>query len=320
VSKHVTVIGWPDGFPHSLVSSIQGIALALRERGLDATAVSYQDEAATTGDVAFINERNILDALCCGCPPRWDISKPTVVWLHSTDTGETYTGKELIQKTVGICFTRREAMEKFASENGPGNYWVAPWGIPRGWTWPPSEPNPYQPNTTNLIYAGRMEKMSPVRSKILALATALPDVHIHMIADCKDGDVIRDFVAMPNINYMGAKAHGTFLHYIYYADLALDSALYPNRESSNCKIRDYLAMGTPIILDGVTGGTELIEESGCGVLLSDQDTGTYIAAVKKALGMDFPREQTREWMRDNHTWDCAVDGWYDRFADATGAA
>ena len=83
--------------------------------------------------------------------------------------------------------------------------------------------------------------------------------------------------------------------------------------AGNCKIWDYLAMGTPIISDQVAGGTELIEQTGCGIVV---ETEPFSDAVIRAKNIQFPRAETRTFMRQQHTWEVTVDGWIHHLREA----
>lgn len=299
---------------HSACSCPLGIARGL-SHWLDVDARMWID-GPVDADVALFSEWNFFEHIYRS--ELWDFKKPSVLYLHSESPGRMFDGNQLRDMMSGICFTRPEALRAFESKWGAGNYWVAPWAVPDWWTFPPMKRSPYEHGTRNAIYAGRLERGSWLINRIISVAERFPDLHVWVISDCADS---ADHVRMdevPNVHMLGGMTHGTFLNYIYYADVALDSGIVPSRRANNCKIWDYLAAGTPVVIDGNTGGDELITETGCGVMVEHGNMGAYMAAVQGILESKHTlKQQTIAHMKSNHTWLATVQQWAGDFKAAT---
>ena len=302
---------------HSVSSSSVALKRSFERHGVESYVADLDN--VEEADAAFVCEYNFFRVLKES--GKWDFSKPTIAWLHHWIPGPGLTGKDYLDLCRGICFTRSEAMQKFRSENGDHNYWVAPWGFPEWWSTPPSKPNPYSYSNGkfHVVYAGRCSWDSRMPEYISRLTKAHPDVTVHIISDVevlqhddRNRKVVSAFKANPNVNFIGSRIHGTFLHYLYYADLAIDTGIVPQKWANNCKIWDYLAMGVPVVTNHNTGGMELIESTGCGVIAPGVGVGEWLDAFSKARTMKFPRDETIRWMKDHHAWDVVVDKWVDR--------
>ena len=280
---------------HSICSATLALTKSLSLAGYNA---EMWQGGSITGDLVICNEFNFMDL---ATKRGWDISKPTIVWLHSTRPSRIFSGEELVKKAAGICFTRKEAMNTFKAKFGGKNLWHLPWGFPDWWTTPPTLPNPYAPNTKNIIYAGRLMS-GPLPKRLNEIAKQFKDVQVNVITNTPYKNCSQ-FMKEPNINFIGSKVHGTFNNYIYYADLAIDMSLSYKKESNNCKIWDYLALGCPIVTDYPLGGDEIIHATGNGILVPFRQREIYMEAVKKVLNSNYPREKTIEYMRNNYAYD-----------------
>jgi hypothetical protein len=152
-------------YSHSICGSTYGIAAALSQHGFDAYPFKgFRDrEPFDSADVMFVSEWNLAEYVEEN--GLWDFKKPAVLLLHSALSGKRNTVKDLLTKYRGICFTRSEAMHAFARnasyalhdpDNTCHHSWVAPWGFPDWWTFPPAKETPYAPGTKNVVYAGRL--------------------------------------------------------------------------------------------------------------------------------------------------------------------
>ena len=290
---------------HSVCSMTLGLTKALRKHGFD--AYIWKGEKIDA-DAAFICEYNYNDHIMKN--NLWDYTKPTIVWLHFDFPSKIIDGHKLKSMTSGLAFTRQEALDSFKKKWGDGNYFIIPWAFPEWWKTPPEKPNPYKSNTKNIVYAGRIEKNGNIIKFVKYVADNLPNVNIHIISNCKDLEIINHLKSSKNINYIGSMPHGTFLNYLYYADLALDTGIFDNRMANNCKIWDYLAMGVPIVTDGKCGGDELIYATKNGSIVNRLDFSKYLLAINEILnGKEFPRSQAIEYMQKNWTWEKTSDLW-----------
>lgn len=302
---------------HSVSSSSVALKEGFERHGFEAYVAGVEDIGEA--DAAFVCEFNFFRVLKeCG---KWDFNKPTVAWLHHWIPGPNLKGQDYLDLCRGVCFTRPEAMEKFRAENGDFNYWLAPWGFPDWWSAPPVKPNPYpKDGKLHVVYAGRCPWNSRMPDYIEKLTKAHPDVVVHMITDVgvlqhdpRNKSIVTRFERNPQVDFVGSRIHGTFLNYLYYADLAIDTGIVPQLWANNCKIWDYLAMGVPVVTNHETGGMELIRETGCGVISPGVDAKSWLEGFSKARSMKFPRGDTIRWMRENHAWDVIIDGWIEEF-------
>lgn len=304
---------------HSVSSSSVALKEGFKRHGLDAYIAGLDDVGEA--DAAFVCEFNFFRVLKES--DRWDFQKPTVAWLHHWIPGPGMTGSDYLRLCKGVCFTRRESMDRFREENGPFNYWLAPWGFPDWWPTPPAKPNPYPDDgKVHAVYAGRCAWDSRMPSYIKQLTQTRPDISIHVISDVgtlthdiRNKRVVEEFLRNPNVDFVGSKIHGTFLNYLYYADLALDTGIIPQRWANNCKIWDYLSMGVPVVTNHDSGGMELIRETGCGLIADGTDPALWIEAVEKSTSMQFPREETIQFMFREHAWNVVIDRWIEKFKE-----
>ncbi|MEI6171716.1 MAG: hypothetical protein WCQ45_04465, partial [bacterium] len=174
-----------------------------------------------------------------------------------------------------------------------------------------------------------------------AVAAACPDASVWVIANVEPGseEIEHDLREIPNVHFLGCLPHGTFQHYLYYADVALDSGTAENvwkkpegtdllaeafvhsyrRTANNCKLWDYLAAGVPVVIDGAAGGDELIKQTGLGTIVPVGYEKAYVSAVRKyleessSIKMRLLRDKAIAWMRENHTWSATVARWVENF-------
>ena len=216
-----------------------------------------------------------------------------------------------------IGFTCEIARELWKNLNG-GNCFTASYGFPAEWRYPPIQPNPYKAGKKILLFAGIV--YSPWNLEILnRVSKAFPDVEIHIIGsavehkDCffkitgEPPAALKQFIyPQKNIIWHGPMAHGTFTHYLYYADLGLNF-MKKVVTVVNCKVWDYLGMGLPTI--SMPQGQPidyLIEEAKCGIIT---DESGYIEAIEKGLNTKFDREGAREWMVENESYYALAKRW-----------
>jgi glycosyltransferase involved in cell wall biosynthesis len=322
-------------YAHSICGSTYGIAAALSQHGFDAYPFKgFRDrEPFDTADVMFVSEWNLAEYVEEN--GLWDFKKPAVLLLHSDSPGRRHSRSELLSMYRGICFTRRKAFEKFTHDLfGPtedpkqlpslfSRMWVAEWGVPDWWTFPPVKPNPYEPGTKNIVYAGRLTATHRVYQWIREVAAAFPYATVWVIANVEPGheQIEHDLAQIPNVRFLGRMPHGTFQHYLYYADVALDSGTAGEaRLVNNCKLWDYLACGVPVVMDGATGGDELVKATGLGTIVPKDDGLEYRAAVEWYLNEPVAPRTMRDgairFMKENHTWSATVACWVDDFRKA----
>lgn len=311
--------GVPD---HSICSATVGLVKAFRKHGYDAFICHpTRSSDLQSAEALFVCEFNFLDRVLKS--GFWNPDKPLVAWLHSPHPG-TYSRRELASRCAGICFTRSEALKAFNASVGEGGClrWVAPWAFPEWWPETPERNNPYDPNKLSLIFAGRSTPKGKVPALIESVSALGRNVEIHMFSNigkhvAKNSEaakVVAKYYKTPNVVFHGSWNHGTFLNYLFYADLALDTGGgVPEKTANNCKIWDYLAMGTPIISDCVAGGTELIDHTGCGIV---GVPGSILDCISHSTGVLFPRKETMAYMREHHTWEAVVSRWLPFFDKA----
>jgi len=347
-------MGTPDRwYAHSICGSTYGIAAALSQHGFDAHSYcGFSDrEPFDTADVLFVSEWNLAEQVEEN--GLWDFAKkPAVLLLHSDSPGKRHTREDLLQRYCGICFTRREAMNAFVREcvlhpeksavkaSHPfTTFWVAEWGVPDWWIFPPERPNPYELQTKNIVYAGRLTADHRVYGWIRDAADAFRDATVWVIANVEPGHegIERDLVQIPNVRFLGRMPHGTFQHYLYYADVALDAGASGEKWTedrkneranaagwvhdyirlvNNCKLWDYLACGVPVVLDDAAGGDELIQATGLGTIVLRDDYCSYMAAVedylKDPVGRSA-RDSAIQFMKEHYTWSATVARWVETF-------
>lgn len=336
---------------HSICGSTWGISNALRQHGFDAYPFEgfSNPDPFLSADIMFVSEWNVADYVEEN--GLWDYEKPAVLLLHSPYPGPRHNTGALASMYRGICFTRAESMALFMETTGDiigtklRQTWVAEWGFPDWWEFPPRKLSPYEPGTKNIVFAGRMGEGVHHR-RIELVARAIPEAHVWVIANipAEFGDGIEhDLRQIPNVHFLGRLPHGTFLNYLYYADVALDSGTAESlwtqgplndpraeawthsfrRTVNNCKLWDYLAAGVPVVMDGAAGGDELLRESRLGMIVPLGDHKRYVDAVKHLLNtsdtphMILVRRNTIRWMRENHTWGATVSRWADKFKAVT---
>jgi glycosyltransferase involved in cell wall biosynthesis len=329
---------------HSVSSATVGLARAFERAGFEVCMPGW-NKVPDDVDCAFMCEHYMIQFMAKH--GLWDFSKPTVFWGHIAAAAVTrdamfMSGEEIMKKCAGVCFTRQEALDGWRVRYGKHRHeWIAPWAVPEWWQLPPQKPNPYKPEAKNVVYAGRIELSGHIDKFICAVAKALPDVNIHIISSFLDrniwdntlqaekhADLADRLRSFSNIHIHGSMIHGTFLHYLYYADCALDTGIFPGRDANNCKIWDYLACGCPVVTDGRFGGDDLIEESGFGTVVPMHDLSAYVEAVKrwterwhgeKKEDWTLAKRAAIQWMRNKHSWEATAAKWMPQFKQAVGA-
>jgi hypothetical protein len=177
-------------------------------------------------------------------------------------------------------------------------------GVATYWQYPPPQPSPYEPGTTNLIWAGRLDTTHEggrlyIFRKIFERD---PSIKIHIISQSEIQGALDQDKLPPNCIFHGPMQSGTFNHFIYYADLALDVGMRRMRWL-NCKNYSYLGMGCPVVTNPVPG-TEIIEETGQGILVDTFDRDDHVDAVFEALQREWrPRDEVIAYMQAHHGWD-----------------
>ncbi len=183
---------------------------------------------------------------------------------------------------------------------------VCPWGVATYWKYPPPQPSLYVPGTRNIVYAARLCPVTmPQRFEIFReIVRRDPSVRIHVITPSEIGPE-----HLPEgVVFHGAMQSGTFNHFLYYADLALDMAQQPSGQISiNCKVWSYLGMGAPVVAQPVHG-SELVIETGHGIVTRSFETGEYVDAVFSALSQEWgSRDEVIRYMQKNHGWNRSAE-------------
>lgn len=177
------------------------------------------------------------------------------------------------------------------------------WGTPTYWEYPPSQPDPYDHSVRNIIWAGRLDAREAGRLRVMEeIYRRDPTVKIHIITQSIKKGILCAEQLPPNCIIHGVMTSGTFNHFVYYADLAIDMGI-PRMRWLNCKNYDYLGMGCPVVANRVPGA-EPIEETGHGIVLDTFDESAYVDAVFRGLNTDWgSRDKVIKYMQENNGWD-----------------
>jgi hypothetical protein len=237
--------------------------------------------------------------------PRWDwANKLSIGWMHlvnlaATQSLEIYRNCKIVATTSQplldelqelTCGEERKAVDPF----------ILQWAVTTK-DFPPALPSPYAPHTKNVIWCGRigeraaqlLRALGPqIKQRLNAKLTIITSTENAFGNELPiDTDVLGPF------------KHGTFEHYLYYADVAIDSSLGPAQHVINCKQYDYLGAGLPIVCEPVPA-YELMRAQCHGIVLlfHPDNQHEYLVALSQALHTKWANEDVRKWMQENHTW------------------
>jgi len=188
---------------------------------------------------------------------------------------------------------------------------TCPYGVAEWWEYPPPQANPYEPGTTNLVFAGRLEQGNKLDRGRLPIFREIyrrdPSIKLHIITQSVKHGKLNPAHLPPNCVCHGEMQSGTFNHFLYYADLGLDTTTARNATWLNCKHYAYIGMGLPVVAHQ-TPGTEPAEELRCGIILKEHDIPTFVDAVFAALDVEWPdRDLVIREAQERYGWRKAVD-------------
>jgi hypothetical protein len=180
-----------------------------------------------------------------------------------------------------------------------------PWAAPGYWQLPPALPNPFEPGRRTAIWAGRLHPANV--APLVALSEELPELELHIFSNALEkAHLTREQLPQgPHVHFHGSAKHGTFQHYLWYADVALDAMIHPNQQLVNSKQADYLLAGAPLVAEGPVPGDQYLRATGHGVIVpySRTDFQPYVEAVRSVLNRtDWNRAATSGYMQACHTW------------------
>lgn len=180
------------------------------------------------------------------------------------------------------------------------------YGVATFWESPPPQPDPYDHSVKNLVFSGRLAPRADLRRLPIfkLIYERDPTVKIHIFTQSVRHGTLDPACLPPNCVCYGEMQSGTFNHYLYYADLALDTVQRSGQRCLNCKNYAYLGMGVPVV-GHIVPGIEPHMEIDHGVFLpAETSNEEYVDAVFDALQRSWsPRADVIRWAKENHGWD-----------------
>lgn len=134
----------------------------------------------------------------------------------------------------------------------------------------------YRPNPKQILFMGNFKEGHNLRLLVNTFAKLPVDYHLHLIGQgnlyAEIDNLIRDLGAT-NITLYGFKTEQETIDIIVKNKISYGIALYENTREILCadpgKIKDYLALGLPVITTSYPSISKDIEEYNIGVVLKD---------------------------------------------------
>jgi hypothetical protein len=105
------------------------------------------------------------------------------------------------------------------------------------------------------------------------------------------------------VTHLGPVENDRIWDYHYFADVGIALAQGPVQHNESSKIYYYLRAGLPVVSEGGIPNNDLIRETGCGFIAPYGDEETMADLVETAACRKWPKEESAQFMVDNHTWD-----------------
>lgn len=297
----------PDG-AHGGCSMGPEFVAELNRLGHDAECWNYWHEVedGVTIEEAYdcvIFFDNNMYKLWCEVVKGWDWErKLSVCWMHLVHL-EAAQSLEISQRCQLLGLTSQELRCEL-EELVPGREdFLWQWATTTR-SFPPPQPNPYRTDKKIILWCGRLGERAAQILQELALYTDQLQAELHIISQTV-GPGCWPYAGEPPKNAIlhGAMKHGTFDHFLYYADAAIDTALGPDQRVINCKQYDYMGAGLPIVCERVPGSELMAEQLHGHRLPFRMDNGfAYVTALSQVLHTVYAREPVRQWMQQHHTW------------------
>lgn len=319
----------PDG-AHSYCAMGPEFCRALRARGVQASHTNfwYTDEQQVKNseafDAVFLADHGMFN-LWKQVTPDWDWAKKTNIFnVHIADPDPDTDGgaycQAALRHATAITFIHERVRDHFLYEFGYDKEQIChvlPWAVAGDWSWPPAEPSPYPDGKRIVLWAGRIyPRAMPLLQYLEAHLPAL-NAELHVLRAPSMGPVEIPDDTIPG-TFHGSMKHGTFNHFLYYANCGLDVGTWKHETPVvHCKVFDYLYAGLPVVHERVLGSemarrlnmSRIVE---CQPSLEPVDLSGFMAGISKTLARsNWPKVAARDYMRKHHTWTNRADGLVD---------
>lgn len=141
-----------------------------------------------------------------------------------------------------------------------------------------------------------------------------PDVSLVVVGDGVAAPMVRDLATTePRLQYLGRIAHAS-IPGVLAASLAATSPKSARDHAGTgvvpLKLFEAMACGVPVIVTRLPGQADIVEQSGCGIVIPADDAGALAAAVKvlaadRELASEMGR-RSREEAVAKFSWDAAA--------------
>lgn len=178
------------------------------------------------------------------------------------------------------------------------------------------------PEDAQLIaFVGRMipEKgVEPLMDAMQEIRRIFPKAYLLMAGE---GPLLEKHLASPpeGVCLLGRQPYSSILALLNQADLF---CLPSRSEGFACTVLEAAAMGCPILTTATGGSPQLLIDNNHGILLKDMAASTIAESCKKSLSDPVWRSSaaqlTENRLRENYTWDAAVEQLYHAFSIETG--
>lgn len=267
-----------------------------------------QEPTEEAYDAVFFFDNNMYE-LWKKVVPNWDWEKKlSICWMHLVHL-EAGQSREIMRncKLVGVTNTRLlSELEELVGDESKRAF-VLPWATTtRRFPPPQSNPyvSPYDRQQPTLLWCGRIGGRAANLLKGLGdLVGDKMKLHIISATVNEAGDSWPYGDLPKNAVWHGPLKHGTFDHFLYYADVAIDQSLGADQRVINCKQYDYISGGLPIVCEQVPGCEIMrMKKHGVVVPFAPNNASNYAAAIDFCLRQDWDRNAVRQFMQANHTW------------------
>lgn len=253
-------------------------------------------------DAVFFFDNNMYE-LWKKVVPCWNwAEKLSICWMHLVHL-EAGQSREIASNCKLLGVTNGRLQDELTELLGvPDRAFVLPWATTTR-SFPPPQKSPYGSKPV-ILWCGRIGGRAANLLKCLGeLIGGTMEIHIISATVNEAGDSWPYGDLPKGSVWHGPMKHGTFDHYLYYADVAIDQSLGSDQRVINCKQYDYLSAGLPIVCEQVPG-CELMRLNKHGVIVPFQtlNASSYEAAIKFCLRQQWNRDAMRQFMQTHHTW------------------
>lgn len=258
----------------------------------------FLEEHARSAAVVLVHAPELLPAAMRTCPER-------TVWDVRHDSIEAIVDKPWVPRMarpaarLGVNRLERAAERRvklILADYTQAARFTRPHPVIPDLTWAPQKPVP--PDERRLVHLGRHSRQSGVTT-LLGLAAALvDDVELETIgpADAEAAPLLQAAVDDGLLTWTPFLSYDAAVKRIDGASAGL-SLLADTPETRTWppqKIREYMARGVPTVATATPAASDLLHDTGAGLVVPHDDLGATLRAIEWLLANDDERRQLGE--------------------------